>query len=208
MSSGPIYRPYFHEGARRRRRTLVIDVNPAGEQMIEVLDGVTESQLSGPSPCTEYSVGDLVDHVDHLSRLFAALARHDPAELQNVGAAPTTVHLEPDWHLAVTAHVRLLIEAWDDPAAWQGTNNMPGSDISNDMWGRITLTELVVHSWDLAMATGQPFRLPEVTLRACLDHVTAFLPNAPVPALWGPPVEVDSVATLVDQVVAVTGRRP
>jgi hypothetical protein len=66
----------------------------------------------------------------------------------------------------------------------------------------------VVHGWDIATATGQPFELPDVTLRACLDHVAAFLPNAPAPALWGPPVEVDRGATLVDRIVATAGRVP
>jgi uncharacterized protein (TIGR03086 family) len=208
MISGPIDRLYLYEVAADHRRTTVIDVKPAGDRMIEVLGGVTDDQLAGTSPCAEYTVGDLVDHVDHFSRLFAAFARHDSAELQRVGPAPTPVHLDPDWHQAVPAHVRLLVEAWEDPAAWQGANNMPGSDLSNETWGKITLTELVVHGWDIATATGRPFRLPEVTLRACFDHVVAFLPHAPVPAMWGPPVEVGSSATLVDQIVAVTGRTP
>lgn len=34
------------------------------------------------------------------------------------------------------------------------------------MWGRIALTEIGLHGWDLATATGQPFELPEGTLQA------------------------------------------
>jgi uncharacterized protein (TIGR03086 family) len=190
------------------RRRTVIDLKPAGERMIEVLSGTTDGQLPGPSPCTEYTVGDLVDHVDHSSRVFAAVAHHDLAELQAAGAGPAPVHLEPDWHGTVARHVRALVVAWDDPAAWQGTDFMPGSDLSNETWGRITLTELVVHNWDLARATGQPFALPEDTLRACRDHVVEFLPEAPFPALWGSPKEVGADAPLIDQIVAVTGRVP
>jgi uncharacterized protein (TIGR03086 family) len=104
--------------------------------------------------------------------------------------------------------VRTLGEAWDDPAAWQGGGNVPGSDLSNATWGNIALTELVVHGWDIAQATGQPFEPAEPTLRACLDHVAAFLPNAPIPTLWGPPVDIVPGAGLLDQIVAITGRRP
>ena len=55
----------------------------------------------------------------------------------------------------------------------------------SDLWGKITLTELVVHGWDIATATGQPFDLPERTLQACFQHVATFVPNAPVLGLWG-----------------------
>jgi uncharacterized protein (TIGR03086 family) len=209
MTPGLIHRLHFREAIpdQRRRRT-VIDLKPAGDRMIEVLTGVTDDQLTGSSPCTQYTVGDLVDHVDHLSRLFAALARHDPVGLRGVGAGPDPVQLDPEWLDIVSGHVVALVEAWDDPAAWHGTNNMPGSDLSNELWGRITLTELVVHGWDIATATGRPFDLPEATLRACLDHVAEFIPKAPVPVLWGPPVEVGAGAPLVDQILAVTGRTP
>jgi uncharacterized protein (TIGR03086 family) len=186
----------------------MIDLKPAGDRMIEVVAGVADGQLACSTPCTDYSVGDLVDHVDHLSRLFAALGRHDPAGLRGVGAGPDPVQLDPEWRDVLSGHVQALVEAWDDPTAWQGTNNMPGSDLSNELWGRITLTELVVHSWDIARATDQRFDLPEATLRACLDHVVEFVPNAPVPALWDPPVPAGADATLVDRIVAVTGRVP
>ena len=59
-----------------------------------------------------------------------------------------------------------------------------------------------------AKATGQSLDLPEHTLQACLDHVAKFVPNAPVPALWGPPVEVAPGAALLDRIVAITGRAP
>lgn len=105
-------------------------------------------------------------------------------------------------------HVRTLGKAWDDPAAWEGTGNVPGSDLSNTTWGKITLTELVVHGWDLANATDQPLDLPEPTVQACFDHVAVFVPNAPVPDLWGPPVEVSPDASQLDRIVAITRRVP
>lgn len=173
--------------------------------MIEVLAGVTDDQLTSSSPCTEYTVGDLIDHVDQVSLGATALAHRAAGP---PGADPDGAHLGPGWRDSVARHVRELGEAWDDPAAWQGTANVPGSDLSNEMWGKITLTELVVHGWDVANATGQPFGLPEHTLQACLDHVAEFVPHAPVPALWGPPVDVAPDATLLNRVVAITGRVP
>src|ERR1700676_4184396 len=171
--------------------------------MIEVLGGVADDRLTSPSPCTEFTVGDLIDHVDLVAQGATALARGS-SELPDTGYS----NLEPDWRATVTEHVRALGKAWDDPAGWGGMGKVPGSDLFNSTWGKIALTELVVHGWDIATATGQAFDLPEHTLQACLEHVAVFVPNAPSPDLWGPPVEVPHDAALLDRNLAVTGRAP
>ena len=180
----------------------MIDLKPACDQMIEVVSGIAKEQLSGPTPCTEYTVGDLIDHVDLVAQGATALARG--SELPDTGYS----HLEPDWQGTFVHHLQALGEAWEDPAAWEGSGNVPGSDLSNLTWGKITLTELVVHGWDIAIAIGQPFDLPEHTLQACFDHVAVFVPNAPLPDLWGPPVEVPPDAALLVRILAITGRAP
>jgi len=183
----------------------VIDLKPACAAVIGVLHGVADAELSNATPCDDYTVGDLVDHVDQVCRGAIALARN---EAGGFAADVRAIHREPEWREQVAQHVRDLGAAWQDPVAWQGSGNVAGSDLSNETWAKIALTELVVHGWDLARATDLPFELPEETLRACLDHVAAFVPNAPVPGLWGPPVEVDDDAPLLDQIVGITGRTP
>jgi hypothetical protein len=53
----------------------MIDLNPACDQMIELVSGVADEQLSGPTPCTEYTIGDLIDHVDLVAQGATTLAR-------------------------------------------------------------------------------------------------------------------------------------
>lgn len=176
----------------------MIDLRPACAALGGVLAGVTTEQLTAPTPCSEYTVSDLVDHLDEVSQGFAALARKDTGE-------PTST----DDLALVAEHVTALGEAWAEPSAWQGSTDAGGGlELANEVWGRIALTEVVVHGWDLATATGQPFDVPEQTLRACLAHVTEFVPNAPVPELWGPAVAVPPDAPLLERIVATTGRTP
>jgi uncharacterized protein (TIGR03086 family) len=186
----------------------VIVLKPACGQMIELLAGVADTPLSSPSPCADFTVGELIDHVDHVSRLFTALALHDAEGLRDPSTGPIRAHDDTNWCESVGLHMRRLGSAWDDPEAWQGKGNLPGSNLSNETWGKITLTEIVVHGWDIAKATGQPFDLPETTLRTCLNHVANFVPNAPNPALWKHPLCVSSDARLIDRIVAITGRIP
>ncbi|WP_024801124.1 TIGR03086 family metal-binding protein [Nocardia sp. BMG51109] len=169
----------------------MIDLKPACHTMIELLADVSDELLGRPTPCAEYTVADLVDHIVESARGFIELAGR---------AAP------PPGDRA--AQVAELGEAWADPAAWTGTGGPPQLRLPNELWGRIALTEMVVHGWDLAVALGRPFHLPEETLRACLDHVTAFVPEAPLPELWGSAVDAPATAPLIDRIVAVTGRDP
>lgn len=176
----------------------MIDLRPAGAAMVGVLAGIGDEQLDAATPCSEYTVRDLVAHVDEVALGFAGMARGDGAEPSAGG----------EWRTTVPGNVRALAAAWADPAAWRGSTDAGGLELANEVWGRVALTELVVHGWDLATATGQPFDLPEETLRACHAHVAEFVPNAPLPELWGPAVDVPQDAPLLAQIVAVTGRTP
>ena len=184
----------------------MIDLKPACDRMIGLLTHVADGQLISSTPCVEYTVEDLIDHVDRVSRGFSALAHKDPGEQTDTDGRPTAVNLGNGWRDSVTKHVWALGEAWDDPAAWQGSASAGDLDMPNELWGKIALTEMVVHGWDLAKATGQLFDLPEKTLRACFDHVARFVPNAPVEGLWGPAIDVPDNALLLDRIVAITGR--
>jgi uncharacterized protein (TIGR03086 family) len=167
----------------------VIDLKPACTATATLVRGVRDDQLDDPTPCTEYTVRDLIAHVDQVAR-----GADEPSPLQQ------------GWRSTVPSRLDGLANQWSDPSAWEGTG---GLDLPNAVWGRIALTEMVVHGWDLARATGQPFELDdEPSLQACLDHVAEFVPNAPVPQLWGPPADVADGAPLIDRIVAITGRTP
>lgn len=179
----------------------MIDLKPACERIGVLLAGVADNQLDGATPCTEYAVRDLVGHVEEVSVGLASLARKSDDVESAVG-------IEPGWRERVAARVRELGQAWDEPAAWEGLGAAAGLELSNELWGKIAFTEIVVHGWDLAKATGQPFELPDESLRACLEHVADFVPKAPIPSLWGPTVEVSENAPLIDRIVGITGRTP
>ena len=103
----------------------MIDLKPASEQMTELVSGIANEELAAPTPCVEYTVGDLIDHVDLVVQAATALALG--GELPDAAFS----HLEPDWQDTVVQHLRALGKAWDDPAAWEGTGNVAGSKSSH-----------------------------------------------------------------------------
>jgi uncharacterized protein (TIGR03086 family) len=174
--------------------------------MVDLLSAVTDEELTLSTPCTESTVADLINHIDELARLYTDVAERlsgapfDADEYQSTGAHRARA--------TVAGHVRALGRAWADDAAWSGSTTISGLEFPNELWGRIALTEIVVHGWDLGRATGRPFDLPEETLLAVLDHVTEFIPTSPAPEAFAPAVDVAPDATLVDQIMSLTGRTP
>jgi uncharacterized protein (TIGR03086 family) len=67
------------------------------------------------------------------------------------------------------------------------------------------LDEIVVHGWELAVATGQDYPSDEAAVRACAEFL-AGVPRAE--ELFGPVVEVPAGAPALDRLVGLTGRDP
>ncbi|MGH3797517.1 MAG: maleylpyruvate isomerase N-terminal domain-containing protein [Pseudonocardiaceae bacterium] len=51
-----------------------VDLQPATRRMADLINGVRDDQLGGPTPCPAYSLGDLLDHVGGLTLAFTAAA--------------------------------------------------------------------------------------------------------------------------------------
>ncbi|MDA2809775.1 TIGR03086 family metal-binding protein [Nocardiopsis sp. RSe5-2] len=180
----------------------MIDLKPACSHLAALAGAIGDGEADLSTPCADYTVADLLDHLGVVARGFAALGRGGPGpgseDAGGGGRGPTELG----------GLLAELGRAWDDPAAWQGRADAAGVGLPRQVWGRIALTEVVVHGWDLARATGRGFDPPEAAVRACLEHVADFVPKAPVPELWGPEVPVGPGAPLLDRVVAITGRDP
>ncbi|MFD2083567.1 hypothetical protein [Actinopolymorpha cephalotaxi] len=68
--------------------------------------------------------------------------------------------------------------------------------------------ELVLHGWDLAVATGQSLDCPDDVARAAYDATARSAEQAREMGLFGPPVEVPTRASELDRVLALSGRDP
>jgi uncharacterized protein (TIGR03086 family) len=71
----------------------------------------------------------------------------------------------------------------------------------------VALDEVVVHGWDLAVATGQPYDVDPVDADACREFAESFGEDRP-PSLYGPVVPVPAEAPALDRLLGATGRDP
>jgi uncharacterized protein (TIGR03086 family) len=118
------------------------------------------------------------------------------------------VPLGEDWRTAYPARLAELARAWREPAAWEGMSRAGGVDFPGEVAAIVALTEVVIHGWDVAAATGQDFGVDPAALDAVLPHVTAIAAEGPVEGPFGPAVTVADDAQALDRVVALSGRDP
>lgn len=189
---------------------MSIDLEPAARRMAELVAGVPDELLGGPTPCPAYTVGDLLDHIGGLTRAFTAAAK-DPAPVGAQGPSGDASRLGDDWRTRIPDDLSALAAAWRDPVAWTGMTQAGGIDLPGEVAGLVALDELMVHAWDLARATGQAYEPDQASLEAVHGFIAQFVGDGPAPPAdgpFGPPVAVPADALLLDRVVGLTGRDP
>ena len=184
---------------------------PATATMARVVTGVRDDQLAGPTPCPDWSVADLVDHIEGLTAAFTAAARK--TELPG-GAGPRADGgaLADGWRERIVTALRELADAWAWPGAYEGMTMAGPVEMPGPEAGLVALDEVVVHAWDLARATGQPYDADPGAIEAVTRFVASFEPPAGGAAddggLFGPRVAVPDDAHPVDRLAGLTGRDP
>ena len=180
-----------------------LDFDPPVRQLRALLLGIDDDELTAPTPCPDWTVAALLDHLTGLSLAFtqAARKRPDPAPV-----TPSAPHLPHHWRSRLPVLLEDLVTAWRDPAAWTGTAQAGGVTMPATALGTVAMNELVMHSWDLARATGQEY----ATDPRILEVLIEFLSQGPAegtPGMFGPVLAAPSEPTLLDQALSLAGRR-
>jgi uncharacterized protein (TIGR03086 family) len=188
--------------------TAALDLEPPARQLITLAGGVTDDMLQAPTPCGDYTVADLLAHVMGLTVAFRDAA--DKAGSPAQDAEPGRAELDPGWRQQLPGRLLAMAEAWRAPQAWEGMTKVGGGAMPATIAGQAGLNELVIHGWDLARGTGQPYRVDDASAEAAAEFVIlasqAFGPGQRGP--FGPAVEVAPGASKLDRAVALSGRDP
>jgi uncharacterized protein (TIGR03086 family) len=187
----------------------MVELGPASKQMADLIEGVPDELLGAPTPCLEYTLGDLVDHIRQLTIAFTAAAKKDTAGMRSGRAPGDAKNLGDDWRTRIPGDLSALADAWREPAAWTGMTMAGGIDLPGELAGIIALDELVVHGWDVARASGQDFDQDRESLEAVYAFVKQFSSAGEArEGMFGPEVAVPDDAPLLDRLLGLTGRDP
>ncbi|MFJ4916239.1 TIGR03086 family metal-binding protein [Streptomyces sp. NPDC088726] len=184
------------------------DLAPAARQLAGLLDAVDGPLLSAPTPCPGVPVSALLAHIGGLAVAFRDAAHKELGATTDTAPSVEGMVLAEGWRDTLPRALDAMATAWRSPEAWQGMTRAGSVDLPGQVAGMVALNELVLHGWDLARATGQPFRAEEAHLESTLALLAEPGDSPPAGSPFGPPVPVPDDAPLLDRAVARSGRRP
>ena len=166
---------------------------------------VTPLLLSHPTPCTEWDVEALLDHVSD-----SASVLHEAITAGCAGAAPPHSDGRPGLDPVRGLHrqtARLLATcAAAGPA--QQLVAIGDRELTTNMVALAGALEITVHGWDISVACGARQPVPPGLAAILLPLAPLLITPATRPGLFGDPVPVPAQASLGDQLVAFLGRQP
>jgi len=163
-----------------------------------VLHGIAKDDESKQTPCREFDVASLTDH---LMNSITAIGRHAGAEFPERDRDDSVER-------QVILAARPALDAWHKRGL-DGTVPFGGGEAPAKMMAGVLSIEFLVHAWDYAKAVGREVTAPD----SLSDYVlglakTIISPQGRTAVGFDDPVDVHADAGALDRLIAYTGRRP
>ncbi len=166
----------------------------ASEWTLSKVAGATR-KLDAPTPCDEWDVRGLMNHMLETQHYFVGAARGEdasppsPTPPELLGADPVA-----DFGQARDETLRTFAE--------DGVIEKTGPSLG------IAFSDQLLHGWDLARATGQDATMPAGLPEAAYEMIHGRFTDEQRKGTFKPEVAVAADASAQDRLLAYTGRNP
>lgn len=166
---------------------------------------VTPGDLRHATPCQDWDLRALIDHLDD-----SFMALYEAADLGHVGLDAPADGCE--WTADPAASVRdracQLIGAWVGASEDPGSVTIGGSPLTTTIISSTGALEVAVHGWDVARACGRDHPIPPALADEMLGLSALLVGDVDRPTRFATPVETSPLASAGDRLVAFLGRDP
>jgi uncharacterized protein (TIGR03086 family) len=174
-----------------------------------VVKGIRRKDLTSPTPCSEWNVKQLMNHVVGTLWLADGLFNdRKPRCAVAPGALPKSDLVGDDPARAYAKASRVALDAAAVDGTIERTHGTPLGDMPGFALAGFTTMDVLVHGWDLAVATGQDAEFDD----DIVAFVTAFAKQAITDAsrapTIAPAVRAPKGSTPTQKLVAYLGRKP
>ena len=151
--------------------------------------------LDADTPCDEWELRTLLDHMLETQQYFLSSARGEDASPPS-GTPPKLISNDPAADFDRSR--REMLAAFGEPGVIEKTGPALG----------IAFSDQLLHGWDVATATGQDTTMPEGLPDAAYEMIHGRFSDDERKGVFKPEVAVGSDASAQDKLLAYTGRTP
>jgi uncharacterized protein (TIGR03086 family) len=181
----------------------------AAAEAARVVAGVPGHLMDTPTPCDDWDLRTLVNHVILWTAYSAERRAHGESVAEDLMSKDFTA--DPGFAQDYAAQIGRAVAAWSDPAAWERELGVMGSGTPAADVAAMLIAEMVLHGWDLARATGQEYACDEAVAASVLATVEAqgemFRQYQGFAAIVTLPAGEEDV-TVLDRALSLSGRDP
>ena len=167
-------------------------LNRALDQAGDVLADVRRDDLDKPTPCADWNVRRLVEHLLAGPPRFVAMIKGEQTDWSSDPELP-----KEGWASTFRSEADDLIHVW----------HQVGDD-ADPAKVDFQTAEFAVHTWDLVRATGQQRTLDTEVAERGLALLSVSLTDENRGDVFGAPVDIDDDAPVYDRLAAFAGRTP
>lgn len=178
---------------------------------VAAIRGADPARFGEPSPCQDWTVGQAVNHLAFglvMAEYGARKAAWPPDWTEDERCPYLRGVAEAEWADRAAETGAAAARAWHDPSAWEGETPFGSGAMPAAAVGSMMTAEFVLHGWDVARATGQPFSVPEPMAATVLAGVESIASMGRDGGWFGPEVTVPGDASTLDRALAASGRDP
>jgi len=174
-----------------------------------ILKGVRPGDLAAPTPCSEWDVRDLLNHVIGTLWLSTALfSGQEPRYPMAPGGLPGTDLAGDDPAAAYADAAAAALAAAGTGDTLTRMHVTPLGEMPGPVLSGFTTLDVLMHGWDLARATGQPADLETAVAEHVLDFAHQALPAENRAGRIAPALPVPAGAPVTDRLAGFLGRQP
>src|SRR5579883_1768480 len=183
------------------------NIERVAQQTCKIVDGIRPDQLGLPTPCTQWTVRDVINHITAGGIIFATCVEQGSMSDEAMGALVTGDNLGDDYRGAFRAAANKALSAFGAPGAAEKMVKLPFGEMPAGVALNLAVVDLMTHGADLAYATGQRIEDEQLLQTALSVGRQMVSPDLRAAGLFGPEQPVSDSASAMEKLLAFAGRR-
>ena len=177
------------------------------DETTTLVENTTEADLTKPTPCTEWTVKDLINHITGGSTMFAVSAETGAVPDDMVGQLLGGDNLGDDYKGAFKAATTRALAAFEQPGVMDKMVKLPFGEMPAGIALNIAVFDVATHACDLAKATGQKVTDDELLEGALAIGTQMIGPELRGAGMFDEAQPIDDAASASERLLAFAGRK-